>query len=295
MALPFFRKLLKKNSLHTVLLIPFVGLTFLAVAIVGFISYRNGQQAVNDVAHQLRSEINARIEEHLNTFLMTPHRINQANADAAKRGSLDVENQGELEKHFWEQIQVFDSVTSINFGNTEGGLANAGREGAKGQLYVIFTENFESGTFRKYATDSNGSRAQLLDTVPDFDSRERSWYTDAVEKDTDVWSEVYILFTGQDMSISASRPVYDAQQKLLGVTGVNLFLSHLGDFLSEIDVGQTGHSFIIERSGFLIATFRLLSPSLLFHRSIIPIFHGMLLKVFLFFLCFLQLSNFPKR
>jgi PAS domain-containing protein len=159
-----------------------------------------------------------------------------------------------LERYFWQQIQVFDSVTSVYFGNTEGGLVDAGREGAEGSLYVIVTDEFTSGPFRKYATDSAGNHTDLLVTIPDFDARTRSWYSDAVEKGDATWSDVYILFTGQDMAISASRPVYDEQQNLLGVVSNDIFVSHISDFLRNLQIGETGSSFIMERSGLLIAS-----------------------------------------
>ncbi len=243
-----------KISLLTVLLIPFVILTVAAGVLVGYISYHNSQKAVNDVAYQLGSEINLRIEEHLQVLIDIPHRINENNADAIRREALDAGNQMALERRFWEQVRLFDTITSINFSNTDGGLANAGREGADGHLYVIATENFKSGPFHKYAVDELGNRARLIEKREDFDGRDRSWYIDAVDYETTVWSDAYILFTGQDMALSVSRPVYNSEQELLGVIASNIFLSHLSDFLSTLDVGLTGQSFIIERSGLLIAT-----------------------------------------
>jgi signal transduction histidine kinase len=56
------------------------------------------------------------------------------------------------------------------------------------------------------------------------------------------------------MAVTASQPVYDSEQNLMGVVAVDLFLSHLGNFLTGLDVGQTGQSFILERSGLLIAS-----------------------------------------
>ncbi|MEA3359363.1 MAG: PAS domain S-box protein, partial [Thermodesulfobacteriota bacterium] len=244
----------KKIPLLIVLVTSFVTLNVLAVGLVGYLSFRNGQRAVNDVAYQLRNQITTRIEEHLYTFLNIPHQINQTNANILRRGVLAVNDAPALERHFWEQIQIFDSVSSIYFGNTEGGLANAGREGAEGLLYVISTDGFVSGPFKKYATDSQGQRADLLVTVPDFDARTRPWYIGAVSKDNAAWSEAYILFTGQDMAIAASRPVYNEQQDLLGVVSVDLFLSHLSGFLQSLEIGKTGQGFIMERSGLLVAS-----------------------------------------
>ncbi|MBU8914225.1 MAG: PAS domain S-box protein, partial [Spirochaetales bacterium] len=69
-----------------------------------------------------------------------------------------------------------------------------------------------------------------------------------------VWSPVYILFTGQDLAVAASRPVYDEQGELLGVVAADLFLSDLSQFLRDLTIGETGQAFIIERSGLLIAS-----------------------------------------
>ena len=247
-------RLFDKIPLITALIAPFVALTVLAVGLVGYLSFRNGQDAVNDVAYRLRNEITQRIYDHLHTFLNTPHQINQVNACAMHQGLLDVNDSTALERHFWRQVRIFRSVSSIYFGNTRGGLVNSGREGAADSKYVIVTDGFTSGPFKKYATDSLGNRTDMLVTVPNFDARTRQWYAGAVEKETAVWSPVYILFTGQDMAIAASRPVYDGQQKLLGVVSTDIFLSQISHFLQNLSIGETGRAFIIECSGLLIAS-----------------------------------------
>ncbi len=246
--------LFKKIPLRIVIIAPFVAQVVLVVGLVSYISFRNGQQAVNNVAWHLRGEITAHIKERLSAFLSAPLRINQINANAIRQGAPGADDPEALERYFWRQIQVFESVTSVYFGNTEGGLVDAGRDGAEGSLYIIATDGYKSGPFRKYAVDSQGNRADLLTTIPDFDARTRSWYSDAVERGGAVWSDVYILFTGQDMAISASRPVYDERRRLLGVVSNSIFISHLADFLKSLKIGESGTSFIMERSGLLVAS-----------------------------------------
>lgn len=243
-----------KIPLSAALITPFVALTLLAVGLTGYLSFRNGQKAVNNVAHRLRSEITQRIHDHLQPFLNTPHQINQANAGAIQQGVLDVNDPDALARHFWRQIGIFKSVTSIYIGNTQGGLVNSGREGASGSRYIIRTEGFKSGAFHKYAVDRTGNPTELLSTHPNFDARKRQWYRGAIQKGACVWSPVYILFTGQDMAISASRPVYDNQQRLLGVVSTDIFLSHISHFLQSLSIGNTGEAFMIERSGLLIGS-----------------------------------------
>jgi PAS domain S-box-containing protein len=251
--------LFRKNQrlrlpMHLVVSALFVPLIVLAVVLTGYLCFRNGQKAVKDVSDQLMLEISARIEDHLAVFLRTPEQINQINADALSGGLLSADNPGVLERHFWKQVQIFDSVTSIYFGNTAGGLVGAGREIRNGDLYVIATEGFTNGSFKKYATDNQGSRTTLLATVPDFDARTRPWYLGALDKKGIFCSDVYMLYTGQDMAIAVSRPVYGRYEKLLGVVSVDLSLSHLNNFLGGLRFGKTGIGFIMERSGLLVAS-----------------------------------------
>lgn len=240
--------------LHFALILTVVLLIAVVGGLVGYISFRNGQEAVNDVAHQLRSETTARIQEHLQTLLNVPYNINQVNAAMIRQGLLDPTDPAAMELCFWEEIQVFRSVSSIYFGNSQGGLVGAGREVAGDTLYVTGTRGFIRGEFFKYALDGAGRRGALLSTVADFDAVGRPWYTRAVEKNDAAWSDPYILFTGQDMAIAASRPVYDAGQRPLGVVSVDIFLSHISSFMAGLEVARSGRSFIVERSGLLVAS-----------------------------------------
>jgi len=248
------KKLFRGFPLWVVLTVPFFVQVVAVGGLIGYLSYRNGQKSVANAVGQLREEIGARIEEHLEKFLSVPHETNRTNAHAIKQGVLEVDNRAGLERHFLELIRVFESVSSIYFGNTEGGLVNAGREGAEGDLYVIDTEDGIRGDFRKYAIDGAGNRTDLLMTVADFDARARPWYIGAVEKDGPAWTDIYVLFAGNGIALAASRPVYDARGNLLGVVSCDLFLSQFCDFLKGIKIGKTGLSFAMERSGLLVAT-----------------------------------------
>ena len=243
-----------KVRLRTVLVLPFVLLTLLAITLVSLLSQHSGRRAVQQIAISLRSEIAERIEEHTLSFLSAPYLINRTNAFLLGNGLIDPADQMTLERYLLSQVVLFNNVTSIYFGNTEGGLVDAGREGAGGYLYVIATDDFVMGPFRKFATDSLGRRMELLMTVPDFDARTRSWYTDALQAGGEVWSEPFLLYTGQDMSISLNAPVYGVGDSLIGVLSSSIFLSHLDEFLKDLEIGATGSSFIMERSGGLIAS-----------------------------------------
>ena len=106
----------RKVPLRFVLLVPFVLQIFTAVGLTAWLSLRNGQQAVNEVTNQLRSEITARIRQHLHTYLAKPHLINQINADAIGLGKLDLEDLPDMGLYFTQEYQWFDSASLICVG-----------------------------------------------------------------------------------------------------------------------------------------------------------------------------------
>ncbi len=244
----------QKMPLFGVLIIPFVLLIILIVGMVGYVSFVNGQQAVNYVAYELRDEITQRIRDHLLLFLQLPHQITISNLREILSDQQNENFSQELAANFLETVKVFPTISSTYFGNTGGGIVGSGREGSQGLLYVYSTENQNAGVFTKFRIDDEGIYHEKLASVDNYDARLRPWYKAAVEKQSATWSDIYILTTGQDMAIAASRPVYDSNHLLVGVTSVDIFLSQLDSFLKDLYFSEGGESFIIERNGMLVAT-----------------------------------------
>jgi sensor histidine kinase regulating citrate/malate metabolism len=48
------------------------------------------------------------------------------------------------------------------------------------------------------------------------------------------------------MSVSASYPLYDKQQNLVGVIGIDYVLSGIADFLRQLQISLSAKVFIIE-------------------------------------------------
>ncbi|THB62811.1 MAG: HAMP domain-containing protein, partial [Spirochaetaceae bacterium] len=243
----------KTISLRSVLLFGSLTITLLGMGLMALLAWGSSTRAIDAATTQLRIEINQRIIEHLDSYLGVPRKISTANANLIGSGILPATDGQLLIAHFWQQMQLFDTVSSIYFSNTEGGLANAGKELMDKSLYVIHTENFVAGPFYKHATDKNGQPVRLLVELPNFDGRSRPWYQKARARGWFSWSEPYILFTGQDISISASVPVYDEHNSFMGVAAVDIFLSDLANYLKEFSVSERGQSIIIEKQGTMIA------------------------------------------
>jgi PAS domain S-box-containing protein len=246
-------KIRRKVSLRLILIVPFLLQIFLAVGLTGWLSLKNGQKAVKDVAKQLSSEVTERISQDLVTFLATPHQINQVNAAALRLGQLDINNLEQLQRHFWEQIHIFKTAAAITIGNERNqflGVESRDRQG----MIIMRSDLSTNYDLHTYTASSIGDRQNLRFLDRNYNPRVRPWYRAAVLAGKPIWSEIFPQFTTQDLTIAAVQPYYGRDGKLEAVLSTSIYLLQAGEFLRSLKIGQTGQSFIIEPSGFMVAT-----------------------------------------
>jgi PAS domain S-box-containing protein len=247
----------KTVPLQVVLILPFALQTLATVGLVGYFSFKNGQQTVNDLSSQLRRGITNRIEEKLKTYTEMPHTINRFNAIAFAEGSIDVDNV-EGEYQFWQQTLMFPSTSLIYCGSDQSGaVLGTGRLAGENSLQLWESNATTQNIPHFYSLNSQGQRDRLLgkDTKR-FDARQRPWYKAAKAASQPTWSEIYADFTTGLPTITASIPIYDAtSQALRGVCATDFFLpQEMNQFLESLEIGKSGTAFIMERSGLLVST-----------------------------------------
>ncbi|WP_427158237.1 ATP-binding protein [Aliinostoc sp. HNIBRCY26] len=240
--------------LRLIFIVPFVLQIVGAVSLVGYLSYRSGQQAVEKLVDELMTETSNRIHQHLDHYLGNAQTINQMNLDAVKTGVLNLNDFQAVGKYFYHQQKVFN-FTYVNFGSNDGGFIGAGKADAQGKILEISeTLRSQPKQYRSYLVDDQGNRLQLVDTVI-VDQNDSAWYTDAVKVGKPVWSSIYSwAVVSNIISISASAPVYDSQNNLLGVLGIDLNLNQISEFLKTLNPTSSGNIFIMERSGLMVAS-----------------------------------------
>ena len=83
----------------------------------------------------------------------------------------------------------------------------------------------------------------------------RPWYRAAVRAGRPSWGEIYVWAAPYPkVALPAVLPIYDDARELQGVFAVDLSLLDISEFLQSLKVGTTGETFIMERSGLLVAT-----------------------------------------
>ena len=251
----------KKVPLRIILVLPFLIQIFTAVGLTGWLSLRNGQKAVNDLASQLLNEVSDRIDLRLDHYMKTARIVVENNQDAVNLGLLDPQNTELIGRYFWQQVHNFD-VGYIIFGQKSGVYVGSGHffGDERVTIDVVNQEKFGNGHLYVYETDENGNRRKIIvdggETIVDgeFTLQNEAWYREAVAKSTNVWSPVYNWAVEPfPLSIATSSPVYDANNNLVGVVAVEQQLAQISDFLRSMKISSEGKTFIIERDGLLIA------------------------------------------
>jgi signal transduction histidine kinase len=242
--------------LQLVLIIPFVVQVFGAVGLVGYLSFKNGEKAVEDLSKQLMKRTSSEVNHHLDAYLSIPHKVIQTNANAIRMGLLNVRDRKTVGKFFWYQMQAYD-LTYISFNLPTGEGGGAGRY--DGKTVTIDENTIKTPSLPKnsktYLTDNDGNRTQLLSTAT-WDTLNEPNYTEPAKAGKPIWTRIYTYYDPAYppyIAASAGSPVYDATKKLIAVVGVDIHLLKLSEFLRTLDISRSGQVFIVERDGMLVA------------------------------------------
>jgi PAS domain S-box-containing protein len=248
-----FSMLSKSIPLRLILVIPFILQTSIAVGLVGWLSIRNGNQAVNDVAEQLRNETTARIHQYLKTYIATPQAIDQLNANAVQLKQLNFQDVPSVRYYLWRQIQIFDLANEIKFGTARGEFVAverlkdgsfSGKNSSKATQYINTV----------YALDRMGQPAKLITQLKHFNPRMHPWYRAAIQAGKPMWGKIYKRPSSLRPVIPFSQPIYDAEHHLLGVAAVDFSLSGISKYLNGLKIGRSGETFIVDHDGLLIGS-----------------------------------------
>jgi signal transduction histidine kinase/FixJ family two-component response regulator len=246
----------RKFSLRFALIAPFILQIAAAVSLTGYLSIRNGQKAVNDLAGQLRSEVSNRIDQHLDSYLSVPRQLAQINRQQVDLEILNLNDLKKVGDLFWQQTQIY-GVGFIMLGLESGEYVDSGYDPSVSGFVISDLSQALNGNQQAYVykVDAQGKRTGLAFPPTEYDYKAESWYPEAMKAGKPTWSSVYSWeINPYPLVVSVSAPIYDSKKSLIGVIAVEQSLSQISEFLRKLQVSQSSRTFIVERSGLLIAS-----------------------------------------
>lgn len=245
-----------KRSLRTVLIVPFVLQVIGAVGLVGYLSFRNGQRVVNDLATQLQREVGERVNQHLDRYLAAAYQVAEQNAFAIIHGTIDPDDSEGLGHFFWKQMQLFKSIGFIIYATPSGDYIGTGYDlyPDRPQTDEVLPRHYGDRLCRTYMLDEQGNRVGSPE-VMEYDYRTEDGYKAIIKTKRPSWiGPILWVETPDIISIAFGTPIYDKNKQLIALVGVDQRLSQISDFLKQIQVSPSTRIFILERNGLMIAS-----------------------------------------
>ncbi len=274
--LPKFRIHFRLSIIITVALIVLILTTGIFI-IVFTTSMNSARNNMNTLFIEIGARAQEKIENQMNMLMRT------ASMGAAIE-DFDEEISGTGINHssivFMKQcLDQHELIYSVYYGKENGNFIQLIK--TNGNPDIIQTHNAPDATMYilRSIVDIAGTRVQhwtfldsgwsVLDqqdeTTPDYDPRERPWYSTSLSVGKTMISEAYLFNSLQQLGITASKQMVTGT----GVFGVDMTLQDLNNFMEEGKPSENGGLFLIDQQDRILAA----TPELmtLFKSEFVPL------------------------
>lgn len=134
-------------------------------------------------------------------------------------------------------------------------LMEAGSKVAEGNVLQLFEEYVKFRPEVMYIYLGTAEKETYLypkvELPEGYDPTSRSWYINAAESNTVVWSEPYVdIATGQAI-ITLSLPIYK-EAALAGVLSADIYLDRMLEAIKDVELGKSGYMFVADGNGMVV-------------------------------------------
>lgn len=239
------------------LALSFISMTIILTAIIIIPHSTTSRKALSGLAHDIMLNISSYTLDKSESYLRPAENAAELTrflADSNIVGSAHCEN---MIKYFSEQLSLYRQLSGIYYGTTKGEFFMVSRSDKKIKdgLFskTILFENNERKTTMTWHTADHKIMQRTLMPQDRYDPRKRPWFIEALMANEVIWTEPYIFFTSQKPGITTASPVYDKNNILQGVVGVDVTIDELSTFLNTLNIGQNGKAFIVDTNGNVVA------------------------------------------
>ncbi|MEM1172035.1 MAG: PAS domain-containing protein [Cyanobacteria bacterium P01_H01_bin.35] len=241
----------RQVSLRLVWFIFLITPIYITVGCFGWALLQKERSVVKQLATEFNIKIGHHVNQNLDNYLDAPNRIYQIHQDLIKLGLLNFNDLTYTRSLFLQQIKGFN-VGQIDFGSTNGEFVGVKRNNDNSLVIRLITKS-NSETIIKSAIDLEGNITETSESYQDNYQTE-SWYQDAVKAGKAVWSQIYNGDDSEELfAISVSYPIYNQNNSLMGVLGIDLPILDI-DKLLQANISESGVIYIIEKSGLIVAS-----------------------------------------
>ncbi len=235
-------------SIRSRIIIIFSLFTLVFSVSIGFMYFVNWMALEKETAELMSYDINQEISKQIDLLVMEPYKMNEVNQKLITSGIIDIANENIREKYFASVVQSSRSqIYSVTYGTESGELYGA-RRNEKGILEVFKNNKETEGKSVYYYVNEDLTIGDFVMRTDAFDVRTRDWYITAKQLGKPTYVPIYKNLVVNDLTISASWPVYDDQGNLEGVLATHMLLSDINQYLKDIVSQTKGYAYIIDKN-----------------------------------------------
>ena len=249
------KKAYKKAPKKTIVIVVFLVFMLMTIGITSFITYNNWIHSENENINKIIHGMNEEIMSKINAIVDLPLNINKSNYNLLGKGVININDETQRDRFFVGVLtgNKEEPIYSFSYG-TETGEYYGARKNENGEIEIMRNDEFTEGHSWYYSVTKEMNAGLLVVKAGEFDPRTRDWYRVAKEKEKPAFSPIYKHFIMEDLTISASYPIYNIKGELQGVLGSHIILAGMDDYLKAIVEAQNTTALIIEKqTGELIA------------------------------------------
>ena len=245
-----FSKLTNRFALREQIIIPFLLEIVFTIALVWIFLYLNTQNIAFELTNKIQEQIQFRTNEFIASYFLNSKGLIKLNSQSVKNGQFQSGRNINYPQYFLEQIQNYSDINDIFYADKNGIIHGIERQAGD----FIFRETNEKKIRFFYHLDSKGIKQNLIKTQ-EYDTLERPWFKEAVLNPNKILiSKIFVQANTGLLGITIFTSVFNERNEFLGVTGVNIVLSNISNFLRKNKVTEHSQIFIITKEEEVLAS-----------------------------------------
>jgi diguanylate cyclase (GGDEF)-like protein len=247
------------KNLRRYFVILLVVLPVLLIIVLQWYSAYSNEKVLLQQARLILNNATAESQRHTERFLNKAIVQAKVGVALANASAINVDNFGQIEAHLLVLLEHYPEFSGLSFAKADGSYLYVSREDKSAQSgfsvkYIDASQAIkQTRLWRRYSV-SVARHDERIDEADDFDPRKRSWYVNAALQKQLVWTDPYVFFTLKRFGVTSSMPLLSPQGNVVGVVGIDLELAELSEFLSQLQISQSGSSFIVTDKGVLVGS-----------------------------------------
>ena len=246
------RKFTLRITLATIVTFLILSVSSLTLAI----TYLGGLESIHSLSRLFTKQTSKGIVDKINRLFSSAEESGNITSFAIGSGIVDPKNEYKCLELATFVLSQNPNIYSVNIATPDGSKYKASRE-TNGAILQRSDIRTSKNIVRKYYSEDNALLENNKNTISSFekgyDARKRPWFKKAIESQASAWTDIYESSSDRQFVYSFTKPIYDKKQQLLAVMAIDLEVTGLSQFLSEMNLFEGGKSFIVNDRKQIIA------------------------------------------